>query len=733
MKKSRRRSKAKKMRFYQSVVFRILLTIVIPPILLFGVSYRFFEQAEKARIIRGGQQEVAGLVSRSASLLESERAEFEARSLFFAEDPNVVSLISVDKKRADSERLDELRTEHELLSIVLVDRQGFVCAESGGTAQVVLDRCAADMAAALNHECVTRFVATNQGVVLQAVLPVVKSNVVLGVLFVVEKVELNAGFDRSLLIADGRIQSKSFDAFFMDPFVHRHGLTEANPQAVIMGGALVLGSVPVPGVKFDEAFLLVGVNQHESVFALRRSLTRVLNLAGAVLGVLVLGAGGLSYQMMRPVYCLIGAAKRVIEGEDEARWPPVARDEFGMLNRSLQLMADRMAKATTRCDTLSEEANQAHQAKVDFLSNISHELRTPLNGIIGMTEVLMSGAQEHQKEALRTIRTSSNQLVLVIGDIFDVSSIGSKELKLEEEDFDLKEMLSDFVSLTRMTAKEKGLTVEFKYKQGTPEHVRGDRTRIQQVISNLVNNAIKFTDSGGVKICVHSRTTDEQQEEFVFMVKDTGMGMEQWKVRQLFKAFEQADSSASRRFGGLGLGLTITNRIVEKMSGKIAILSEQGKGSSFSVILPLTVIKSAVQPEREIAAQEGPLEWRRSPKVLLAEDNKLNQVVARRVLEKFGCEVVVAADGREAVGCYGGAKFDLILMDCQMPEMDGFEASLKIREQKCTIPIVALTAHARDEDKQRCFDSGMNDHLPKPINKQLVKEILRKYLKNLVV
>ena len=509
MTKRRRRSKSKKMRFYQSVAFRIFLTIIIPPVILFGVSYRLFEKLERVRIIKTGERSLSQLTARSAELLKFEASVFRDKTLCFSADPEVAALLAVRKSSQANARLDELRQEYGLQSLALIDRQGATRAQSGSSSQLFLTRFPKDLDAALDHQRSLRFAMVNQGVVLQTMLPVEKSNVVLGALVVSQKLALNPGFEHALLICDGIIQSESTNAQFLHPFVSRHGLTKPDAQVVLMDGALLLGAVAIPGVSFEDAVLMVGINQGDSVFALRETLKNGLKLAGMVSFVLVLVGIVLSYQLMRPIYRLIDASKHVVDGDEEIDWPVVTRDEFGTLNGALHLMTDRMREAMRRSDDLREDAEAASRAKVDFLANVSHELRTPLNGIIGMTEILMNSAQEKQKEAIRTIRMSSDQLVTVIGDIFDVSRIGNKDLKLKREDFDLKEMLCDFVSLTNMAAKEKGLTVEFKYKAGTPECVRGDRTRIRQIISNLVSNAIKFTETGGIEIHVHSRPAFE--------------------------------------------------------------------------------------------------------------------------------------------------------------------------------------------------------------------------------
>ncbi|MEO5342627.1 MAG: ATP-binding protein [Gammaproteobacteria bacterium SHHR-1] len=373
-------------------------------------------------------------------------------------------------------------------------------------------------------------------------------------------------------------------------------------------------------------------------------------------------------------------------------------------------------------------AEAANQAKSEFLANMSHEIRTPMNGVIGMTNLLLDEPlSPSQREQAETIKTSAESLLVIINDILDFSKIESGKLNLESVNFDLPRLLHDIAALMRVSTEDKGLLLQLDLADDLPQWCRGDMGRIRQILVNLLNNAIKFTESGSIRLSCRRLQPDSDPHWLHFSVQDSGIGMSREQQEGLFQRFSQADSSTTRKYGGTGLGLAISKQLTELMGGQMAVESQPGQGSTFSFSLPL----GAGQAQ---AKDSGPnLRTGFSARVLVVDDVSTNQLVARGLLERMGLEVDCANNGAEALQRLSEDDYDLVFMDAQMPVMDGYQAARRIRDpaspvRNHQIALIAMTANAMEGAREACLEAGMDDYISKPVQPDQLQAMLQRHL-----
>ncbi|MCC2614709.1 response regulator [Aestuariibacter halophilus] len=434
-------------------------------------------------------------------------------------------------------------------------------------------------------------------------------------------------------------------------------------------------------------------------------------------------------RLQAPLRQLISISQRVKRGDYQAAKDPVPYSEFAQVASALDRMATTIREQLIGLRKAKEQAEQSEQLKSQFLANMSHEIRTPMNGIIGLIQVLDNRLDEPELKGLVTkLHESADLLLTIVNDILDLSKIEAGKLHIQTEDFDLPKLLHDIVQPFQLLADKKALTIDVDIPENLPVFWHADPLRLRQVIGNLISNAVKFTDQGAITVRASQRM-ESGVPMLCFHVQDTGMGMTQEQVSRLFQRFEQGDASTTRRFGGTGLGLAICKKLTELMGGDMQVVSHVGSGSTIRVLIQaqpvdtenVTTTTTPSQPSDEIPDLSG-------YKVLVAEDNTINQHVLQHMLDLTGITCLFVGDGVQAVEACRKIQPDIVLMDVQMPEMDGITATRQLRAAGLAMPIIMQTANVMAEDISAYIDAGADGYLPKPILQNVLFDILLRFL-----
>ncbi|WP_166366812.1 ATP-binding protein [Pseudomonas akapageensis] len=444
----------------------------------------------------------------------------------------------------------------------------------------------------------------------------------------------------------------------------------------------------------------------------------------------------LALSLSKPISDMGHAVKAIQEGDFKAPLPIVDDAELGDLAQHINNLAQGLEQASHEQQSAMaqliktrEEAERANNAKSEFLAMMSHELRTPMNGVLGMLQLLETTAMSDEQSEYTALATESTEhLLKVINDILDFSRIERTTLELEHIPFNLAELINSCAQAFAHSAQQRGLALSLQTPPGFEQlHVEGDPTRIRQVLVNLIGNALKFTEAGSVSIEPHWQVLDHQLIWFTCTIRDTGIGISPERLEMMFVAFQQADSSISRRYGGTGLGLSIARTLAERMGGTLRAQSEENRGSVFTLEMPLAL---GEQPSLPKVTHTTLSENGQGRRILLVEDNPVNQAVIEAMLRSLGFNVCVVGDGAQAIDQVREHSFAAVLMDCRLPIVDGYQATERIRELPGTgwLPIIALTANALQGDRERCLKAGMNDYLAKPFKRTDLQQILQRWV-----